>query len=258
MTHAALYHRQDQSFRREAKPRRDSFDINDPRAQVFRPIRHGVHFVDALLKVFDEWDDLTKRHGKRHALGQNCRKVLRALFWCCDFKKGTCEPSIDALMAKTRFARPTVVRALKLLWAHGFIDWIRRTVKTNNAPGEGPQVKQTSNAYFFDTKRLPGRCQKRLSELLRKAGKLFKPEDYPRPARYVGLQERRANEIRDRSAYDRAVKRNALARATSDEERAKALYPNDCAAQRAWLAMAQGASSVSDLNPLPSRSIHDE
>lgn len=241
-----------------AKVRRDSFDIHDPRAQVFRPIQHGVKFVDALLKVFDEWDDLTKRHGKRHAMGQNCRKVLRALFWCCDFKQGTCEPSIDALMAKTHFARPTVVRALKILWANGFVDWIRRTVRTGNAPGYGPQVKQTSNAYFFDTKRLPGRCQKRLAEILRRAGKRFRPEEYPRPARYVGSQERRATAIRDERAYSRAVKANALSRANTPEEHVRALYPDDPASQRAHLEAFYPASSENDLNPSTSRSIHNE
>ena len=246
------------SLHSRAKARRDSFDINDPRAQVFRPIQHGTFFVEAMLRVFDEWDDLTKRPGKQHAMGQNCRKVLRWLFWCCDFKRGTCEPSIETLEKKTRLARPTVVRALKLLWANGFIDWIRRTEKTGNAPGYGPQVKQTSNAYFFDTKRLPGRCQKRLAEILRRAGKRFRPEDFPRPARYVGLQERRSSAIRDKVAYGRAVKRNALARASTDQERAEALYPGDEDAQRAWLALAQGASSESDLNPSPSRSINDE
>ena len=246
------------SLHRDTKPRRDSFDIEDPRAQVFRPIEHGVHFVDAMLKVFDEWDDLTKQPGRQHAMGQNCRKVLRALFWCCDFRKGTCEPSIDTLMAKTKFARQTVVRALKLLWANGFVDWIRRTVKTGNAPGEGPAVRQFTNAYFFDTTRLPKRCLRRLRQLLSKAGKTFRPADYPRPPRYVGAQQRRATTIRDKAAYDRAVKRNALARATSDEERARAIYPGDDAAQKAHLDMLQGASSVSGLNPLPNRSIQKE
>ncbi|NCP10850.1 MAG: hypothetical protein GW859_02645 [Sphingomonadales bacterium] len=246
------------SLHREGKPRRDSFDIHDPRAQVFRPIDHGVKFVDAMLKVFDEWDDYTKQHGQRHAMGQNCRKVLRALFWCCNFRKGTCEPSLDALMAKTKFARATVVRALKVLWANGFIDWIRRTVKTDNAPGEGPPVIQTTNAYFFDTRRLPERCFKRLRQLLSKAGKTFKPTDYPRPARYEGLQERRAKTIRNKTAYDRAVKRNALARATSDEDHVRALYPGDLASQRAHLEMMQSASSESGLNPLPNRSIQKE
>ncbi len=250
MTHALLY--------REAKPRRDSFDLYDPRAQVFRPIEHGETFARCLLQVFDEWDDYTKQEGKRHAMGQNCRKVLRALFWCCDYKKGTCEPSLDALMAKTHFARPTIVRALKLLWANGFVDWIRRTVRTDNAPGDGPPVIQATNAYFFDTKRLPDRCTKRLRQLLARAGKKFKPTEYPRPPRYIGSKERRAKTIRDQVAYDRAVKANALTRAATDAERAKALYPGDEASQKVHLAMLESASSDSGLNPYPSRSIHDE
>ena len=93
---------------------------------------------------------------------------------------------------------------------------------------------------------------------LRKAGKAFRPAEYPRPARYVGAQERRARTIRDKTAYDRTVKRNALVRADSDEERVRILYPGDEAAQQAHLAMLQGASSVSVLNPLPNRSIQKE
>ena len=243
---------------RQHRPRRDSFDIDDPRAQVFRPIEHGVQFVDAMLEVFDEWDDLTKRKGQRHGMGQNCRKVLRALFWCCDFKRGTCEPSLDALMAKTHFARPTVVRALKLLWANGFIDFIRRTARTGNAPGEGPPVKQVSNAYFFDTARLPARCLARLKEKLRRKGKRFEPTAYPAPSRYQGLQQRRRDTIRDQVAYDRAVKRNAYLAAGTDEERAALLYPGDLDAQRTHIAMAKGASSVSSLNPPLNRSIQKE
>ena len=238
--------------------RRDSFDIDDPRAQVFRPIEHGPQFVDALLQVFDEWDDRIKERGKRHAMGQNCRKVLRALFWCCDFKRGICEPSLDALMAKTRFARPTVVRAIKILWANGFIDYIRRTARTGNAPGEGPQVKQVTNAYFFDTRRLPKRCYKRLQQLLRRAGKVFKPTNYPQPSRYKGLQERRTATIRDERAYALAVKANAIARATTPAEHVAALYPGDPASQKAHLAMMEEASSATILNPPPNRSIQKE
>ena len=56
MMHAAL----DQ--RRTYQPvRRDSFDVNDKRAQVFRPIEGGIAFVDAYLKVLEEWADLVKQ-----------------------------------------------------------------------------------------------------------------------------------------------------------------------------------------------------
>lgn len=43
-------------------------------------------------------------------------------------------------------SRDTIVRALKNLRAHGFIDWLRRYEPTGNE-GRGPQVQQTSNAY---------------------------------------------------------------------------------------------------------------
>ena len=169
MTHA---------LRIEHRPRRDSFDIDDRRAQVFRPIEHGLAFKDVLLEVFDEFDDMIKEPGKPHTMGRNCRKVLEALLRCLDFKSGTCEPSIDALMRMTRFARPTVVRAQKLLWQFGFTNWIRRTEKTGLSPVEGPPVRQISNAYFWDFVRMPKRCLLRLKEKLRRKGKVFRAPDH--------------------------------------------------------------------------------
>lgn len=242
------------------KVRRDSFDIDDKRAQVFRPIEHGVFFKDALLETFDEFDDWSKKKGERHRMGQNCRKVLAALMWCCDFATGTCEPSIDTLMEKTHFARATVVRALKLLWENGFLNWIRRTAKTGLTPDEGPPVRQVSNAYFWDFARMPARCLMRLKEKLARKGKKFSPPPARNFPRYEALQKRRARAIRDKQAYDRATKRNALARARTPEEQAAVLYPNDVASQRLHLEMLLGdsASSAASLNPLPNRSIQKE
>ncbi len=240
------------------KTRRDCFDIDDPRAQVFRRIEHGIYFKEALLETLDEWADWSKQKGKQHLLGQNCRKVLDYLLRCCDFETGICEPSIDTLMKKTHFARATIVRALHLLWDKGFVNWIRRTARTNNAPDEGPPVVQVSNAYFFDLARMPARCMKRLKEKLRRKGRVFTPPQSPSFPRYEGLQKRRSKAIRDKVAYDRAVKRNALQRARTPEETAAALYPGDEAAQRAHLSMLEAASSGSSLNPPPDRRIYKE
>lgn len=238
--------------------RRDSFDIDDPRASVARPIQDGMRFFGAIEEMIHELSDRLKTKGKEHELGYSCIRVLRALRRCTDFKTGVCEPSIDKLMEFSRLARATVVRALKTLWRHGCIDWVRRTEKTGNAPGEGPQVRQVSNAYFFDLARMPRRCLARVRELFNKGGKKFvKPEaiDFPR---FEGLRKRRAGQIRDRVAYDRTVKRNALAHARTDEERVAILYPGDEQAQKQHLAMLQGASSADSLNPPPSRSIQKE
>jgi predicted transcriptional regulator len=246
MMHAAI----DQ--RRTTQPvRRDSFDVNDKRAQVFRPIDGGIAFVDAYLKVLEEWADMVKQKGEAHRLTANCHRVLAAILKrCTDFKTGICEPSLDTIMKHTRFARATVVSALKRLWSAGFIDWIRRTVPTDNAGGEGPQIRQTSNAYFFDLSRLPERCMKRLKEIMRRKGKDFEPDQGRRRPLFKGIAERRASNVRQRRE-NLAV---ALQGAKGPMETAVLLYPGNPIAQASYLAMfagdeAQSASSAPSLNP---------
>ena len=245
MTHLLSLHQTGQPVRR------DSFDIEDPRAQVARPIPLGMAFVDAITETLAEWDEYRKGIGLPYEFGLSGRLVLRALLRCTDFKTGICEPSIDTLQRMTKLARATVVRSLKLLFRDGFINWVRRTCKTGAAPGQGPAVKQVSNAYFFDTSRLHKRCLMRLREKLRQKGKVFKEAVYPR---FPGLVQRRKETIRDQSAYKRACFRNAR----TAEEQVAILYPGDEAAQREHLAMLTGASSTDGLNPPPSRSIQKE
>jgi len=208
-------------------------------------------FVDAITETLAEWDEYRKGIGLPYEFGLSGRLVLRALLRCTDFKTGICEPSIDTIQRITKLARGTVVRALKLLFRDGFINWIRRTTKTGAAPGEGPAVKQVSNAYFFDTNRMNSRCSSRLRELLRKRGKIFKAPTHPR---FEGLVKRRRDAIRHEGAYKRACFRNARTPA----EQAAILYPDDENAQREHLSMLAGASSTDSLNPPPSRSIQKE
>ena len=238
--------------RRTHQPvRRDSFDVDDPRAQVFRPIEGGFRFVGPYLEVFDEWADLIKQKGRQHELNQNCRKVLhRLLTRCTDFKTGICEPCLDTLMKHTRLARATVVRALALLSKHGWLDWVRRTIRTDLDPGEGPQVKQASNAYFFDLSRLPRRALARLRQKLRKRQVPVGAEQSPRVGLFTRRARRRGETVRARRA-DLAA---SLAGAVSLEAKAAVLYPGSPADQAAWLELQGGeqagsASSGSSLNP---------
>lgn len=244
MMHAAL------NPRRTCQPvRRDSFDVDDPRAQVFRPIEGGIQFVDAYIKVFTEWADETKEKGKAHLLTANCRRVLEVLLRrCTDFKSGTCEPSLDTLMRHTRFARATIVRALKILFKAGFIDWIRRTIRTGIPAGEGPQVKQTSNAYFFDLSRLPSGCMMRLRQLVERTGKVFSGRQESRKPFYEPVRTRRLRTLKER--------REGLAKALAGAppaQQARLLYPDDPASQATYIEMlgGQGASSAASLNPSP-------
>jgi len=242
--------------RRTCQPvRRNSYDVDDARAKVFRPIEGGMRFVNAYVDVFEEWADLAKKPGRPDRYGLSCRKVLRVLLAkFTDFATGICEPCIDTIMKKAQLARATVARALALLDDAGCTDWVRRTVRTDNAPGEGPQVRQVSNAYFFDLTRLPKRALARLQQKLRKSNVTVRPDREPRRPIFAGFADRRSQKIRKA----RAAIAGALANASSDRERAAILYPGDEAAQHAYLAMIEGASSAASLNPIPSIEVEAE
>ncbi|MBB6191216.1 hypothetical protein FHS51_001438 [Sphingobium wenxiniae] len=164
--------------RRTEQPiRRNSYDVDDRRAQVFRPIGDGtlkgaMRWRDKYLQVAKEYDRQMKEKGKRHPIGANALRVLEALLWHkgIDFKTGRLDPAIATIQDVTGFARKTVIDALARLKDHGFLSWIRRTEKTGNEKGFGPQVKQATNAYYFDPSRLAKRALMRLQQLLRRKG----------------------------------------------------------------------------------------
>ncbi len=88
-------------------------------------------------------------------LGGVAIEVLELFANLVDFRTGRLEPAIETLMRMLRRSRDAIVRALKALRSHGFLDWLRRYVPTGNE-GRGPQVKQTSNAYRLS---LPARAK---------------------------------------------------------------------------------------------------
>ena len=89
-----------------------------------------------------------KQPGARNGpLGSVALEILDLLANLVDYRTGRLEPSLDTMMKKLRRSRDAIVRALKALRDHGFVDWLRRYVETDGAGGKGPQVKQTSNAY---------------------------------------------------------------------------------------------------------------
>lgn len=94
-------------------------------------------------------------------LGGVAIEVLELFANLVNFRTGRLDPSIDFLMLKLRRSRDAIVRALKALRSHGFLDWLRRYVPTGNE-GRGPQVQQTSNAYRLS---LPDRARQFLGRL---------------------------------------------------------------------------------------------
>jgi|LULF01.1.fsa_nt_gb hypothetical protein len=246
------------------KPWRCSYDVEDPRAQVFRPIGDGtvpgaLDFIEAYVRSIGEYADFAKARGRSHGITSNMIKLLdRVLRRCTDFKTGRCEPSLEKIMEVSGFARPTVVSLLSKARAYGLVDWVRRTESTDNR--YGPQRRQISNAYFFEVTRLPIEALRRLRQLLakKKAEALEWPDRQgsgPVPNRNQRLASRIVRATAGMigsaaSALDRSWREKAdQMRDRSPTEQAAILYPDDPASQREHLEML-GLSASSDSAPV--------
>lgn len=221
--------------------RRNSFDVDDKRARVFRPIGDGdqksaLSWIDSAVSAIREWDNHVKEAGKRHRLGAGAIWLYEMLLrQFTDWKTGRCDPCLDTLQSRTGWARATVVSALARLKAVGFLGWQRRTEKTGNPPGEGPQVRQISNAYYFGTATWPEGALRGLKDRLQRAGAKVR--------RMVAG----ATSIID-AAVNRAMERSGMAA----WQRATGSADAEMVEQLARLGAqfdAKAASSQSSLNP---------
>lgn len=118
--------------------------------------------VRQVLLAAKRYELAQRQPGSRSGpLGSVALEILELFVNLVDFRTGRLEPSIDTLMGKLRRSRDAIVRGLKALRTHGFLDWLRRYEPTGNT-GRGPQVKQTSNAYRLS---LPQRARLLLGRL---------------------------------------------------------------------------------------------
>ncbi len=189
-----------------------SLVIPPPPARCPTPVRRHSHFkgrsegriwrpttrqeVQKVLLAAKRYELAERQKGERTGpLGSVAIEVLEFFVNLVDFRTGRLEPSIDTIMGKVRRSRDAVVRALKALRAHGFLDWLRRYEPTGNE-GRGPQVQQVSNAYRLS---LPEKA-------LRFLGRFGKAP--PPPEDHSHAQEVRAAEL---DAYRKALPLDELA-----------------------------------------------
>ncbi|MBF5080018.1 helix-turn-helix domain-containing protein [Paracoccus sp. NBH48] len=127
--------------------------------------------VQKTLMAAQRYDRANKEPGKRNGpLGGIALEVLALFANLVNFKSGRLDPSLDYITDKLCRSRDAVVRALKALRDHGFLDWLRRYEPAPNE-GRGPQIRQVSNAYRLSA---PKRA---LALLGRWAGKPAAPDD---------------------------------------------------------------------------------
>ncbi len=184
-----------------------------PPARCPTPVRRHSHFkgrsegriwrptnrqeVQKVLLAAKRYELAERQKGERTGpLGSVAIEVLEFFVNLVDFRTGRLEPSLDTIMGKVRRSRDAVVRALKALRAHGFLDWLRRYEPTGRE-GSGPQVQQASNAYRLS---LPEKA-------LRLLGRFGKAP--PPPDDHVAAQAARAAEL---DAYRKALSLDELAR----------------------------------------------
>ena len=169
--------------------RRHSHIRGRSEGRIWRPTTRKD--VQAILKAAEIYNEAGLREkGERSGpLGSVALDVLRLFVNLIDFRTGRLEPSITTIMDRLGRSRDTIVRALKNLRAHGFIDWLRRYEPTGSE-GRGPQVQQASNAYRLS---LPEKAR----QFLGRFGKAP-----PLPDDHSAAQEARAAEL---DAYRKAL-----------------------------------------------------
>lgn len=133
-----------QAERKRIPVRRQSHFKGRSEGQIWRPTTRQE--TQKVLLAAKRYELAKRQKGKRNGpLGAVAIEVLEYFVNLVDFRTGRLDPSLETIMSKVRRSRDAVVRALKALREHGFLDWLRRYELTGNE--SGPQVQQASNAY---------------------------------------------------------------------------------------------------------------
>lgn len=141
-------------------PRRNSYDVSDPRADVFKKILDGSKVQGrawraAKLETLRQW---IHRHWAEGYEGEfKLRRVdhyvLGAVLSFVNYATGELFPSYDEIAKAAGVCRATVAESLQRLKHWKIITWVRRSVVAETAGEMGPQREQTSNAYHFGCER---------------------------------------------------------------------------------------------------------
>lgn len=197
---------------RDRAVHRDSYDVHDSRAQVSRPLADGTEAatlakIDALVATAREFDLFERKKTGRRPLGEYAINLLGVILrghWH-KFQSGVIDPAISQLMEATGYVRQTVVDCKERLERHGFIGWVRRTIRISDPAPGGPIRQQTNNSYFVDEARIASRAGRNVRDRFRQllagakarmalrakqrptAPPLPTPSPAPRPAASGGL-----------------------------------------------------------------------
>lgn len=159
---------------REKKPHRWSYDIDDRRAQVFRPFGNGTVeekrlWKGALLRVFDETllEQRKNQYRGPHRLQDGDRRVLAYMLDKLNAVTGQLDPKLLTIAEHAGVSLSTAKRAIMRLAHFCGLRWVRRTREADTKGAWGPQQVQTSHGYWFDIATMPKRVFQHLRDKLR-------------------------------------------------------------------------------------------
>ena len=247
---------------------RKSYDVEDRRAQVSTIYwdvvpdnKNALRFFDTFERAIAQYSSMRREPGKPSPIGGNHLTVIRALRSFFDFKTGRCDPALDTIAKRCHpsLSRRTVIRCLDDLRQYCGIDWVRRTVRTGNSPGEGPQREQTSNSYFINLANMPieilRTLRHKLGDRLREGARKVLAGSGPVP-RLADKASTLINQLGRAFAgpmRTEGAERRALAAMTEDQRLAH-MYRDDRASlekHREMLASSVEGARVSDRHSIP-------
>lgn len=129
--------------------------------------------------------DAQPGHNRRQAslvLQDGDRRVLAYLLDTHHHATGECYPRLQSIADAIARSREAVVDSLRRLKRYGFVRWIRRTkTKIGSVGLAGPQLEQTSSAYYFSWETsLTGRASMVFRQILHRCLKRIPPPP-PKP-----------------------------------------------------------------------------
>lgn len=167
-----------------------------------------------LIIALEMHQERQRKHGERTGarrgrddiggISHGAIKLAKLLVAIAVKYRGKLEPSIEFMATKLNVPGKTIHAWKAQLKRHGFLDWRRRWVETGKQGVRGPQVEQTSNAYWLSLPAAAWDAAKRILD-----GGKMQPTDEDR-LRQVPAEIRDAIDVLDRASAARAARKADL------------------------------------------------
>lgn len=128
-------------------------------------LEQGKDMLFALSVYREKLRKPGQRWGAKGTISAGAVDMYRLLINMNVRGRGRLEPSVAWLAEKLNVPSKVIHAWKNQLADHGFLKWKRRYLESGLAGRRGPQIKQTSNAYFLHT---PSKALEAISKIIRR------------------------------------------------------------------------------------------